>query len=69
MTDTVGFIHKLPPMLIQAFRATLEELSEASLLLHIVDITSHNAAEQYKVVETILRDLGIYGKPRITVSE
>jgi GTP-binding protein HflX len=67
MTDTVGFIRKLPPTLIQAFRATLEELSEANLLLHIVDITSHNAAEQCKVVEDILRDLGIYEKPRITV--
>ncbi len=66
MTDTVGFIRKLPPTLVQAFRATLEELSEATVLLHVVDMTSHNAAEQCKVVEDILHDLGIQEKPRIT---
>ena len=66
MTDTVGFIHKLPPAIITAFKATLEELSEASLLLHVVDLTSHNAAEQCQVVEDILADLELLDKPRIT---
>jgi len=66
LTDTVGFLRKLPPTLVEAFRATLEEISEATVLLHVVDLTSHNAAEQSQVVEGILRDLGLEGKPRIT---
>ncbi len=67
MTDTVGFIRKLPPTLVTAFRATLEELSEASLLIHVVDITSSYAAEQTETVENILKELEIADKPRITV--
>jgi GTP-binding protein HflX len=67
MTDTVGFIHKLPPSIIAAFRATLEELDEAGLLLHIVDITHTNAANQVTTVEKILGDLNLEKKPRITV--
>jgi GTP-binding protein HflX len=66
MTDTVGFIRKLPPAIITAFKATLEELAEASLLLHVVDLTAHNAAEQCQVVEDILADLELSDKPRIT---
>ena len=66
MTDTVGFIRKLPPTIITAFRATLEELSEASVLLHVVDLTSHNAPEQCQTVEDILIDLNVRDKPRIT---
>lgn len=66
LTDTVGFIRKLPPTIITAFKATLEELTEASLLLHVVDLTSHNAAEQCQVVEDILDDLELLDKPRIT---
>jgi GTP-binding protein HflX len=66
LTDTVGFIRKLPPTIITAFKATLEELSEASLLLHVVDLTSRNAAEQCQVVEDILADLELSEKPRIT---
>jgi GTP-binding protein HflX len=65
ITDTVGFIRKLPPSLITAFRATLEELTEASILLHVVDIKSHLATEQFRIVENILRDLELAGKPRI----
>ena len=65
-TDTVGFIRKLPTSLIAAFRATLEEISEADLLIHVVDLTSHNAAEQCDTVEDILKDLGLLDKPRIT---
>jgi GTP-binding protein HflX len=67
ITDTVGFIRKLPPTIITAFRATLEELSEASILLHIVDLASHNAAEQCQVVEDILNELAVATKPRLTV--
>ncbi len=67
LSDTVGFIRKLPPMVITAFRATLEELVEASLLMHVVDISSDGADEQCQVVEGILRDLDVSDKPRITV--
>ena len=67
ITDTVGFIHKLPPSIIAAFRATLEELDEADLLLHIVDITHRNAAHQCLTVEKILSDLNLENKPKITV--
>ncbi len=65
-TDTVGFIRKLPPTIVTAFRATLEELDEASLLLHVVDLASHNAPEQCQTVEDILADLNLADKPRIT---
>ena len=67
LTDTVGFIRKLPPTIITAFRATLEELTQASILVHVVDLTSHNAVEQCQTVEDILVDLNIADKPRITV--
>ncbi|MEA2085482.1 MAG: GTPase, partial [Chloroflexota bacterium] len=67
LSDTVGFIRKLPPAIINAFRATLEELNEASILLHVVDLTSHNAPEQCQTVEDILADLSLTDKPRITV--
>ena len=66
LTDTVGFIRKLPPTIVTAFKATLEELDEANLLLHIVDLTSHNASEQCQTVEDILSDLNLGEKPRIT---
>jgi len=65
-TDTVGFIQKLPPSIVTAFRATLEELTEASILLHVVDLTSPNAAEQCQAVEDILGDLGLADRPVIT---
>ena len=67
LTDTVGFIHKLPPAVVAAFRATLEELQEADLLLHVVDITQPKAAEQADVVENILEELGVSGKPKLLV--
>jgi GTP-binding protein HflX len=67
ITDTVGFINKLPPSIIAAFRATLEELDEADLLLHIVDITHKNAANQCLTVEKILSDLNLQNKPKLTV--
>jgi len=67
VTDTVGFIHKLPPLIVAAFHATLEELTEADILLNIVDITSPEAANQSQTVEKILIDLELYKKPRLTV--
>ncbi len=56
LTDTVGFIQKLPHALVAAFRATLEELSEADLLLHVVDVTHPNVMDQIAVVERTLRE-------------
>ncbi|MCX6008880.1 MAG: GTPase HflX [Chloroflexi bacterium] len=67
LTDTVGFIHKLPPSIVAAFRATLEELTEADLLLHVVDIIHHDAAEQFQTVQEILAELNLANKPQITV--
>jgi len=66
VTDTVGFIRKLPPTIIDAFRATLEELGEATLLLHVVDLSSPDAPEQCQTVEDILGELGLADRPRIT---
>lgn len=65
LTDTVGFIHKLPTSLIAAFRATLEEISESTLVLHVVDVTHRNAPEQVTVVESILDDMGMNGVPTV----
>ena len=67
LSDTVGFIRKLPPAIVSAFRATLEELEDASLLLNIVDFSSPTAAEESQTVEDILRGLGLQDRPRITV--
>ena len=67
LTDTVGFIHKLPHTLVAAFRATLEELAEADLLLHVVDVSHHNAAEHVQVVEETLAELKLHDKPRLLV--
>ena len=65
LTDTVGFIQKLPTALIAAFRATLEELQESDLLLHVVDITHPNAAEHVDVVNGILEELGLREIPQV----
>lgn len=67
LTDTVGFIHKLPPTVVASFRATLEELQEADLLLHIIDITHPKAPEQAEVVETTLEELGLRQKAKLLV--
>jgi GTP-binding protein HflX len=67
LSDTVGFIRKLPPTVVSAFRATLEELTEATVLIHVVDFSSGSAAEQCEVVEEVLKDLEISDKPVITV--
>ncbi|MGI8925637.1 MAG: GTPase HflX [Tepidiformaceae bacterium] len=63
LTDTVGFIQKLPTDLVAAFRATLEELQEADLLIHVIDIAHPNASEQAQSVDFTLADLGVAEKP------
>jgi GTPase len=67
ITDTVGFIRDLPKDLVNAFRATLEELADASLLLHVVDVADPARDEQVKAVEGILESLGLTDKPRLMV--
>jgi GTP-binding protein HflX len=66
-TDTVGFIQKLPTALVAAFRATLEEIAEADLLLHLVDITHPNARAQAEAVEQTLAEIEADHIPVITV--
>ena len=66
LTDTVGFINNLPTLLIAAFRATLEEINEATVLLHVVDVTHPNAAEQMQTVIGVLEELGADDKPVVT---
>jgi len=65
LTDTVGFIQKLPTQLVAAFRATLEELEDADLLLHVVDISHPNAYQHVQTVEATLRELGVDRKPQL----
>ena len=67
LSDTVGFIQKLPTQLVAAFRATLEELEEADLLLHVVDGASPDILEQIESVERTLRDLGVDQRPALSV--
>ncbi|GJM81715.1 GTPase HflX [Paenibacillus sp. HMSSN-139] len=67
LTDTVGFIQNLPHDLVAAFRATLEEVNEADLILHVVDASSPMREEQVEVVDRILGDLGAGGKPQIVL--
>jgi len=66
MTDTVGFIQKLPTALIEAFHATLEEILEADLLLHVVDISHPNALNQFNAVQQTLDELGAQHIPVVT---
>ena len=67
LSDTVGFIRNLPHTLVSAFRATLEEVQRASLLLQVADVTSPTAAEQQEQVEVVLRELESHDKPRLYV--
>ncbi|MBC7293427.1 MAG: GTPase HflX [Thermoleophilia bacterium] len=67
VSDTVGFIHKLPHQLVEAFRATLEEVSRADMLLEVVDLSDRHAAEHRRTVQTVLDELGAGHKPRIVV--
>jgi GTP-binding protein HflX len=67
LTDTVGFIRELPPDLARAFRATLEELEEADLLLHLVDASEPGLDERIEAVEGILASMGLGEIPRVLV--
>ena len=67
ISDTVGFIRKLPHQLIDAFKATLEELEYADLLLHVIDISNPEWIAQAEVVDQLIHDLGAEGIPCIRV--
>ena len=67
VSDTVGFIHKLPHQLVEAFQATLEEVTRADVLLEVVDLADPHAAEHRRTVQTVLDELGAGHKPRVVV--
>ena len=67
LADTVGFIRKLPHHLVESFKSTLDEVREADILIHLVDISHPNFEEQVIVVNQTLNDLKIHGKPSIVV--
>jgi len=67
LTDTVGFIRKLPPHLVASFRATLEEVAEADLLLHVVDATESDIEAHIEAVENVLESIGALQRPRLSV--
>jgi GTP-binding protein HflX len=67
LTDTVGFIRKLPHRLVEAFKATLEEVVQAELLLHVVDLSHPQAEEQILAVNAVLEEIGATGKPSLMV--
>jgi GTP-binding protein HflX len=67
ISDTVGFIQKLPTTLIAAFRATLEEVTQADILIHVVDMSHHNARQQMETVELTLKEIEVPELPRILV--
>ncbi len=67
LTDTVGFIRKLPHGLVEAFKATLEEVVQADLLVHVVDISHPQAEVQIHSVNTVLKEIGAEGKPTLMV--
>jgi GTP-binding protein HflX len=67
LTDTVGFLRKLPHTLIESFKATLEEVSEADLLIHVVDLGHPRVDEQMQAVDNVIKELGAFGKQTVTV--
>jgi GTP-binding protein HflX len=67
LADTVGFIRKLPSDLVESFKSTLDEVREADLLVHVVDISHPDFEEQIRVVEETLKELGCSDKPAILV--
>ena len=67
IADTVGFIRKLPTMLVDSFKSTLDEVREADLLVHIVDISHPDFEEQISVVDNTLKEIGCGGSPKLTV--
>ena len=67
LTDTVGFLRKLPHTLIESFKATLEEVSEADMLIHVVDLSHPRVDEQMQAVDSVLNELGAFGKQMLIV--
>ena len=67
LTDTVGFLRKLPHTLIESFKATLEEVSEADLLIHVVDLSHTRVDEQMEAVDKVTKELDAYGKQTLIV--
>jgi GTP-binding protein HflX len=67
LSDTVGFLRKLPHHLVESFKATLEEVVEADLLLHVVDVSHPQAREQIKAVEIVLKEIDAWGKSTVVV--
>ncbi|HEX9026568.1 MAG TPA: GTPase HflX [Clostridium sp.] len=67
LTDTVGFVRKLPHELVEAFKSTLEEVIFSDLLCHVIDTSSDNAVEQYRAVNEVLNELGVVNKEMILV--
>src|SRR5450432_405574 len=67
LTDTVGFLRKLPHTLIESFKATLEEVVEADLLIHVVDLSHPRVDEQMEAVDTVIKEIGAYGKQTLTI--
>jgi GTP-binding protein HflX len=67
LTDTVGFLRKLPHTLIESFKATLEEVSEADLLIHIVDLSHPRVEEQMEAVDSVIKELDAFGKQTLIV--
>jgi GTP-binding protein HflX len=67
LTDTVGFIRKLPHGLVEAFKATLEEVVRTDLLVHVVDVSHPQAEEQMQAVDGVLKEIGADGKPTLMV--
>jgi GTPase len=67
LTDTVGFLRKLPHTLIESFKATLEEVSEADLLIHIVDLSHSRVDDQIEAVESVIKELNAFGKQTLIV--
>ena len=67
LTDTVGFLRKLPHTLIESFKATLEEVSQADLLIHVVDLSHPRVEEHIEAVDSVTKELGAYGKQTLIV--
>ena len=67
LSDTVGFIRKLPTQLVAAFKATLEELNYADLILHVIDVSNPDWMDQLRVTDSLIRELGVETTPRIEV--
>ena len=67
LTDTVGFIRKLPHQLIESFKSTLDEVREADFIIHLVDISNPNFEEQIEIVNTTISDIGAQSKPQLII--